>query len=99
MDVPKEIYLALKEIRISSKKLESLSLSTRVVQDLGIYGDDFDDFYELLAQNYQSSEKFDPIYCPDEFAWTKQLILWLPFVSVKNTLNVPLLHSKKFTMS
>jgi len=84
--VPEKIRLSLKEFGHSEVEAEKFSGNTLVVQDLGIWGDDFDEFYEVLTRVYGTRNQIDARYCPGEFSWMKQPLLWLPFVSHKKHL-------------
>lgn len=85
-EIPGKIRQALKEFGYSEAKLAKFSHESFVVQDLGIWGDDFDEFYEVLTRVYGTSNQIEAKYCPAEFSWMKQPFLWLPFVSHKKNL-------------
>ena len=85
-EIPEKVRLALEEFGHSEAKLAKFSGGSFVVQDLGRWGDDFDEFYEVLAKVYGRRNQVEARYCPNEFSWMKQPFLWLPFVSQKKHL-------------
>jgi hypothetical protein len=85
-EIPYKIRDALKKWGYSEAKIDGLSATSLIVQDLGIWGDDFDEFYEVLSETYGTKNKIEARYCPGEFSWMRQVLLWLPFVSHKKNL-------------
>ena len=85
-EIPHKIREVLEKFGYSDGKISGLSAETLVVQDLGIWGDDFDELYDLLSQAYGTKNKIDAKYCPNEFSWMRQPMLWLPFISHKKRL-------------
>lgn len=81
--LPKEMQKALLQCEYTLEEIKSFSILSRLVQDVGIWGDDFDDFYEALCEQYGASPFIHARYVPSEFAWMKEWRCWLPCVSVK----------------
>ncbi len=86
-DISPKIRTALSEFGFSEDRLTCLSAESLVVQDLGIWGDDFDELYEILSEIYGTKSQIDAKFCPGEFSWMRQPILWLPFVSIKKNIS------------
>ncbi|MEO1562578.1 MAG: hypothetical protein AAFR98_04015 [Pseudomonadota bacterium] len=60
----------------------------QIVTDLGIWGDDFDEFYEILSETY-GTEFLVPAKCvPTEFAWAGTIKGWLTFTNMKRAVPV-----------
>jgi hypothetical protein len=51
-EVPDKVLRALKRFEVDERLLEKLNSKTQIVADLGIWGDDFSGFYEILSQVY-----------------------------------------------
>lgn len=62
-----EIKYALNEIGYNADLIDSRGREkARIVHDLGIYGDDFDDFCRILADDFGIHIKVDGKYIPPE---------------------------------
>lgn len=84
--VPEKIAKALLQFGFSAEQIDSFSDSSRLVQDLGIWGDDLDEFHDVLSEIYRTDKTIDAKFWPGEFSWMRQPLLWLPFVSHKKHL-------------
>ena len=67
----------------TEKKINKFDGESLLVHDLGIWGDDFDEFYPILTQVYGTDPKIDARFCPPEvsFSWA-----WNPFKPLRKTL-------------
>lgn len=74
--VPEKIRTALSRVGYSEKKMLEFGSSSLLVQDLGIYGDDFDELYEVLCELYGTRPLFPAEYIPSEFSWMGRLRGW-----------------------
>lgn len=86
-ELASEIQIALSKVGFSNEQIGELSGESRLVQDLGIWGDDFDEFHDLLCELYKCERRIDSKHCPDEFSWMRQPILWIPFLDRKKYLD------------
>jgi hypothetical protein len=87
-EVPDKILQALKRFGLKDSLLETLNSNSQIVTDLGIWGDDFSEFYEILSDIY-GTEHLIPAECiPSEFAWAGTLKGWLPFSDMKKAVPV-----------
>ncbi|WP_108815596.1 hypothetical protein [Loktanella sp. Alg231-35] len=81
--IPDKVLQALKRFAVDERLLENLNPKSQIVTDLGIWGDDFCEFYEILSEIY-GTEYLIPAECvPSEFAWAGTLKGWLPFSDMK----------------
>ena len=62
-EFPEKIRLALEEFGHSESEIAKVSGDSFVVQDLGIWGDDFDEFYEVLVKVYGTSNQIEAKLC------------------------------------
>lgn len=85
-EIPEKIKEALSRFGFSPEKLGKYSGSSRLIYDLGIWGDDLEEFHEVLCEIYGTENKIDEKYWSGEFSWMLQPLLWLPFVSHKKNL-------------
>ncbi|TMV14914.1 hypothetical protein [Arenibacterium halophilum] len=83
-DIPSKMIEASRQFGVSSEQMEQLSSNSQVVADLGIWGDDFDEFYHILSQVYDSDHLIPAECIPSEFAWMRTLKGWLPFTNMKD---------------
>lgn len=87
-EAPDKILEALRRFFTDDSRIEDISADTQIVTDLGIYGDDFSEFYEILSEVY-GTDFLVPAECvPSEFSWMRTLKGWLPFIKTKNTVPV-----------
>ena len=77
---------SLKRFGMDTDRLDAITDESYLVQDLGIWGDDYDDFHEILCDVYDVQFKLPAVYSPSEFSWLKQPLLWLPFLPQKKIL-------------
>lgn len=86
--VPDNVLQALKRFEVDERLLENLNRETQIVTDLGIWGDDFTEFHEILSEVY-GTEFLVPAKCvPSEFAWAGTIKGWLPFTDMKRAVPV-----------
>ncbi|WP_159810492.1 hypothetical protein [Litoreibacter roseus] len=79
---------ALRRFWGNDSRIEDVNADTQIVTDLGIYGDDFSEFYEILSETY-GTDFLVPAECvPSEFGWMRTLKGWLPFVETKKAIPV-----------
>ncbi|MGH1452122.1 MAG: hypothetical protein ACRBBV_03045 [Paracoccaceae bacterium] len=84
--IPKNVEEALIRFGFSQKDLGKFSGSSKLIHDIGIWGDDLDEFHDVLCEIYGTENKIDAKYWAGEFSWMRQPLLWLPFVSHKKNL-------------
>jgi len=85
---PDKILEALRRFFENDSRLEDVNADTQIVADLGIYGDDFSEFYEILSEVY-GTDFLVPAECvPSEFGWMRTLKGWLPFIETKTAVPV-----------
>ncbi|QJF50296.1 hypothetical protein [Roseobacter ponti] len=81
---PERVLEALKRFGVSENVLASVTSQSQIVSDLGIWGDDWNEFYELLSEVYGTDNLIPHECVPSEFAWQKTLKGWLPWVAQKD---------------
>lgn len=87
-EVPDNVLRALKRFGVDERLLENLNSKTQIVADLGIWGDDFSEFYEILSEVY-GTQFLIPAECvPSEFEWAGTIKGWLPFTDRKKAVPV-----------
>ena len=87
-EVPERVLEALRRFFGDDLRVEDVKANTQIVTDLGIYGDDFSEFCEILSEVY-GTEFLVPAECiPGEFSWMRYLRGWLPFVEAKRAVPV-----------
>lgn len=85
---PDKILEALRRFFDDDRRIEDVRADTQIVTDLGIYGDDFSEFHEILSEVY-GNDFLVPAECvPSEFSWMRTLKGWLPFIETKNAVPV-----------
>lgn len=82
-EIPDKILQALKRFELKDSLLASLNSNSQIVSDLGIWGDDFSDFYEILSDIYGTDHLVPSECMPSEFAWAVTIKGWLPFSDMK----------------
>lgn len=87
-EVPDRILQALKQFTVKDSLLENLTSNSQIVTDLGIWGDDFHEFYEILSEIYGTDHLIPAECIPSEFAWAGTLRGWLPFSDLKKAVPV-----------
>ena len=87
-EIPDEILLALKRFGLESSLLKNLNSNSQIVTDLGIWGDDISDFYEVLSDIYGTKHLIPAVCIPSEFAWAGTLKGWAPFSDMKKAVPV-----------
>jgi hypothetical protein len=85
-DIPSKIKEALLRFGFSEKDLNKYSGTSKLIHDVGIWGDDLEEFHEVLRDIYGTENKIDAKYWSGKFSWMRQPLLWLPFVSHKKYL-------------
>lgn len=87
-EAPDKILEALRRFFEDDSRIDDVSANTQIVTDLGIFGDDFSEFYEILREVY-GTDFLVPYECvPSEFSWMRTLEGWLPFIETKNAVPV-----------
>lgn len=87
-EIPDKVLQALKRLAVDERLQENLHPKSQIVTDLGIWGGDFSEFYEILSELY-GTEFLIPAKCiPSEFAWAGTLKGWLPFSDMKKAVPV-----------
>ena len=85
---PEKILEALRQFFGNDGRIEDVKADTQIVTDLGIYGDDFSEFYQILCDVYGSDFRVPAECVPGEFSWMSHLHAWLPFVPLKRAIPV-----------
>ena len=81
-DIPEKIRKSLDLFGFSESKISKFQGESLLVQDLGIWGDDFDDLYPILTEVYGTDPKIDEKCAPPENSvW----IAWNPFKPLRKT--------------
>ena len=88
LEAPEKILEALRQFFGNDRRIENVKADTQIVTDLGIYGDDFSEFYEILSEIYGTDFLVPPQCIPGEFSWMRYLRGWLPFVETKRAVPV-----------
>lgn len=87
-EAPDKILEALRLFFGNDSRIEDVNADTQIVTDLGIYGDDFSEFYEILSEVYGTNFLVPAECVPSEFAWMSTLKGWLPFIETKRAVPV-----------
>ena len=81
--IPENMKKALKRIGFTDDKISQYSGSSLIVQDLGIWGDDFEEFYTIVCKIYDATPLLEERFIPAEFSWMKHFSGWNIFRPLK----------------
>lgn len=81
---PDRMLEALRQFGLNESLMGDLNPRSQIVTDLGIWGDAWDDFYEILSRVYDTDHLIPAEWVPSEFAWARSLKGWLPFTDLKD---------------
>lgn len=75
-EIPNQLKIALLDFGLTERQIKKVTLQTRVLHDLGIYGDDFDMLYSCISKHSGGTGLVPAEFIPAEFSRSAQFY-WL----------------------